>query len=44
MDNNAEFVLDLLQYSNGKEIVVYIKEHVSVIHVVKIKTFVKSAH
>jgi hypothetical protein len=44
MDNNVEFVLDHLQYLNGKEIVGFIKELVFVNHVVNKKIFVKFVH
>ncbi len=41
MVNNVDYVLDHLQYSNGKVIVVYIKEHAYVIHAVNKKIYVK---
>lgn len=44
MDNNVESALDLLRFLNGKEIEVSIKELVYVVHVVKIKIYVKYVH
>jgi hypothetical protein len=42
--NNVEFVLGLLQYLNGRETEVFIKERVSVNHVVNRKIYVKFVH
>lgn len=44
MVSNVEFVSDLLLYLNGKEIGEFIREHVSVNLVVKIKIYVKFVH
>lgn len=44
MDNNVDYVLDLLQFLNGKVIEAFIKELVYVIRVVKIKMYAKFVH
>ena len=44
MDNNVEYVLDPSQFSSGKEIEEFIREHVFVNLVVRIKIFAKFVH
>ena len=44
MDNNVESASGHLQFSNGKVIEVFIREHVFVNHAVRKKIFVKYVH